>query len=127
MHRYTQVVDFIVGILGWGLLLGFPVGAIYAVHRLRKEREMTGWRIWVSRVGAVYSILLLAMAIGLYLSQHFSEWGARIETVRFSTIGFRLGAIGLLFAIFGKGRMRLGIAMASLGACVYWILMVVVW
>jgi len=121
MRWYDQVFGLVVLFL----VLGLPVGTIYAAHRWRVERGLTGWRVWVGRVGAVYSLLLLAMVIGWFVWPHPGEWGERIATVRFAPIGFRIGAIGLIFASLGKGRIRLGIAMAALGACAFWMMLVV--
>lgn len=119
MHWLDQVFGFAVVLL----VLGLPLGAFYAAHRLRTDRALTGWRVWAGRAGALYSLLLLAMVIGWFFWPHPGEWGERIATVRFAPIGFRAGAIGLIFALVGRGRIRLGIALAAIGACAFWFML----
>ena len=127
MHWYEQVLRCIVGILVLAKLLGLPGGVIYAAYRLREERELTGWRVWVGRIGVFYSTLLLASAIGWLFWRDTGEWGPRMVTILSGPIGLGIGAFGMLFAIFGKARVRLGIAMASIGACVFWLIVGIVW
>jgi len=120
MRWYDRVLD----VLSLPFLLGLPVGALYAAYRLRVDKSLAGWRIWIGRVGALYSVALLAMAVLWLVWPHPGEWGARVDANRFAPYGFWSGAAGLVFALLGKGRVRLGILLASIGACSFWFMLV---
>ena len=102
-------LDRIVGVAVPALILGLPAGTVYAAYRVLQDRNLTGWRIWVGRVGALYSAGLLAMAIVCFVWPHPGECIRRAAA-------FPLAAIGLIFALFAKGKVRWGIALASIGA-----------
>ncbi|MGA3053393.1 MAG: hypothetical protein ABSD63_04235 [Candidatus Korobacteraceae bacterium] len=97
-----------------------PIAVLYACSWWHHNRRQPGWRIWISKLGIIYSILILAgMAAFLVGTPHSPEYAAFPYTYRWAPRLARASMPCLLFAIFGKGHVRVAVAIAALGGVAF--------
>src|SRR5271169_6296612 len=105
MHWFDQVF----ALIAVGCLIGLPMGVIAGwIWWRRIGKQLEGWRSVVSKVGVVYSALIVALITVCEIEMpHGSPPGAGFPfTYRWGPVIFRFSAVGILFVLAGIGWVR---------------------
>jgi hypothetical protein len=121
MHWYTRVLDFVVGCLLVGLLFGLPIGVIAGwTWWVRVGRQIRGWRGVTSKLGVLYSSVILGViAVCEFRIPHAPAGAEFPYAYHWAPIVFRVSIVGVVIALLGKGWARAASLVTALGGCVF--------
>jgi hypothetical protein len=103
------------------LIFATPVAVLYGCSWWYYNRDRPGWRIGISKAGVVYGILILSAMAAFFLgAPRNSPNGAEVPYVyHWAPLLARASALCLVFAILGKGGVRIALAIAALGGVAF--------
>jgi hypothetical protein len=117
--------DFVFSAGMFGLALSLPAGVIWGwVWWGKNGRDLKGWRWGLSKAGVIYSTLILGSIIGfVVLGPKNSHTAAEFPyTYRWGPKIFWFSSIGIINAVFGRGRIRIANVVCALAGCTWAVL-----
>jgi hypothetical protein len=113
--------DVIFGLMIF-MVVASPFASIFGwVWWFRRGGGLHGWRNTTSKLGVVYSTFIVALMVAFTAgAPKNSPTAAEFPyTHHWAPIIFRFSTVGLLFALAGKGWVRMAILISVIGGCCY--------
>ena len=105
-------------------LAAIPATAVYGWIWWRgSEVRLPGWRVLISRMGIVWCSLNLLLVVVFLVSTrvHPLPFNDFRPSQLWASLGFLVAVPGLVFALLGKGRVRIAFLLNALSAFWFWI------
>jgi hypothetical protein len=122
MRWYDQVFMAVIGLLE----LAVPFMALAGwIWWSKRGRHVPGWRGVVSKIGVLYSSLIVAVIAVCLLGIPHAPAGAEFPYANhWSPIVFRFSLVGVVVAVLGKGWVRATNLLCAFGGCSFALLMI---